>query len=64
MRSFYFRESASLNYAQYHKPMPGRYMSCSTRTGSQMDGRSVRDQLALSIGFAISRGRDLLRRIQ
>jgi hypothetical protein len=35
-----------------------------TRTGSQMDRRSVRDQLVFSIGFATSRRRDLLCRIQ
>jgi hypothetical protein len=34
-----------------------------TRTDTPVDHRSFRDQLAFSIGFAVSRSRDLLRRI-
>jgi hypothetical protein len=32
-------------------------------TAHQMDHRPFRDQLAFSIGFAVSRSRDLLRRL-
>ena len=34
-----------------------------TRTHPQVDHRSFRDQLAFSIGFAVTRSRDLLRRL-
>ncbi len=34
-----------------------------TRTSTPVDHRSFRDQLAFSIGFAVTRSRDLLRRI-
>jgi hypothetical protein len=34
-----------------------------TRTSAPVDHRSFRDQLAFSIGFAVTRSRDLLRQI-
>jgi hypothetical protein len=34
-----------------------------TRTCPAVDHRSFRDQLAFSVGFAVSRSRDLLRRL-
>jgi hypothetical protein len=34
-----------------------------TRTECPLDHRSLRDQLAFSIGFAVTRSQDLLRRI-
>jgi hypothetical protein len=44
-------------------PWPARSLPRTEREHAAVDHRSFRDQLAFSIGFAVSQSRDLLRRL-